>query len=348
MTARTSPLRPGLKPGPSSNSKASGFRGFEGAGAVTSSYMWVCLRRPGSPRINVGCWRPWPRPGTSLSEFPLRARGSSPSCARPSADHARPQVGGPLGSTVKAPDPVLMAAAAMVFVPDLGAPVLDAESAHHLLDVLRLRAGQSVVASDGMGSWVPCRVTPAAAKGDARRWDLSSILELAGAVTVTASVRPRLTVAFAPVKGDRPEWVVQKLTELGVDRIVPILTARSVVRWEGERATKSVERLRRVAREAATQSRRAWLPEVATVSTLGSLASLTGRPTTLACPGGGPPHLGRPVVAIGPEGGWDRAELEAGFDTVGLGSTILRAETAAVAAGTLLCALRQQLIAPLA
>jgi len=125
-----------------------------------------------------------------------------------------PQAGGPLGSTAKAPDPVLVAAAAMVFVPDLGAPVLDAESARHLLDVLRLRAGQLVVASDGMGSWVPCRVTSAAAKGDARRRDLSSILELDGAMTVTASVRPHVTVAFAPVKGDRPEWMVQKLTEL--------------------------------------------------------------------------------------------------------------------------------------
>jgi RsmE family RNA methyltransferase len=90
------------------------------------------------------------------------------------------------------------------------------------------------------------------------------------------------------------------------------------------------------------------LPEVAAVSTLGSLSSLTGMPTTLACPGGEPPDLARPVVAVGPEGGWDPVELEAGFDTIGLGPTILRAETAAVAVGTLLCALRQHLIAPLA
>jgi RsmE family RNA methyltransferase len=67
----------------------------------------------------------------------------------------------------------------------------------------------------------------------------------------------------------------------------------------------------------------------------------------MANPGGSPPDLARPVVAVGPEGGWDQTELEAGFETVGLGSTILRAETAAVAAGTLLCALRQHLIAPL-
>ena len=183
---------------------------------------------------------------------------------------------------------------------------------------------------------------------DTGRTPAGPTLDPVGPVELTALAEPAVTVAFAPAKGDRPEWVVQKLTELGVDRIVPILTARSVVRWEGERATKSVERLRRVAREAAAQSRRAWLPEVAAVSTLGSLASLTGSPTALACRAGKPPHLGRPVVAIGPEGGWDSTELEAGFDTVGLGSNIFRAETAAVAAGTLLCALRQQLIAPLA
>jgi 16S rRNA (uracil1498-N3)-methyltransferase len=244
--------------------------------------------------------------------------------------------------------PASVDAAAMVFVDDPGRPVLSRADGHHLTAVLRLRDGEVVVAGDGAGRWARCRMVTGRTNTDAGRTDAGPCLDLDGPVELTALAEPAVTVAFAPTKGDRPEWVVQKLTELGVDRIVPILTARSVVRWEGIRATKSVERLRRVAREAAAQSRRAWLPEVADVSTLGSLASLTGRPTTLASPGGGPPHLGRPVVAIGPEGGWDSAELDAGFDTVGLGSTVLRAETAAVAAGTLLCALRQQLIAPLA
>ena len=66
---------------------------------------------------------------------------------------------------------------------------------------------------------------------------------------------PALTVAFAPVKGERPEWVVQKLTELGIDRIVPLVSERSVVRWSGARGKATVERLRRVAREAAAQCR---------------------------------------------------------------------------------------------
>jgi 16S rRNA (uracil1498-N3)-methyltransferase len=244
-----------------------------------------------------------------------------------------------IGSERSPLGPASVAAAAMVFVDDPHQPVLSQADAHHLTAVLRLRDGEIVVAGDGAGRWVPCRVDTGSAPTGAT-------LIPVGPVETTAALRPPVTVAFAPVKGDRPEWVVQKLTELGVDRIVPILTARSVVRWEGERATKAVERLRRVAREAAGQCRRAWLPEVAEICSLPALDALTGTATVLASPGGSPPDLGRPVVAVGPEGGWDQAELDAGFDTVGLGSTILRAETAAVVAGTLLCALRQHLIAP--
>ncbi|HEV3264645.1 MAG TPA: RsmE family RNA methyltransferase [Acidimicrobiales bacterium] len=256
------------------------------------------------------------------------------------------EAGGPTGPSGLVPDPVLVAAAAMVFVPDLDAPRLDTESAHHLVDVLRLRPGELVVAADGSGSWVPCRVTSAAAKGDGRRRDPSALLELDGSVQVTPETRPHLTVAFAPVKGDRPEWVVQKLTELGIDRIVPIATRRSVVHWEGERANRARERLSRVAREASSQCRRTRLPEIGPISSLDGLAAQHGGTPSLAHPGGPPPSLDRPVIAIGPEGGWDEDELGGGLPTVGLGPTVLRAETAAIAAGTLLCGLRSVLIAP--
>jgi 16S rRNA (uracil1498-N3)-methyltransferase len=157
-----------------------------------------------------------------------------------------------------------------------------------------------------------------------------------------------VTVAFAPTKGDRPDWVVQKLTELGVDRIVPLATTRSVVRWEGERGRRAVERLTRVAREASAQCRRARLPQVDSVSTLDELGSEAGPGLVLAHPGGGAPSLDRSVVAVGPEGGWDPDEVARFGPGLGLGPTVLRAETAAVAAGTLLCGLRAGLVAPLA
>lgn len=247
-----------------------------------------------------------------------------------------------------APDPILVAAAAMVFVEDPAAPVVGAADLRHLLDVLRLRGGELVVVSDGAGRWVPCRIAADAVVQGPRRADPAGALEPDGPVVVTERLRPEVTIAFAPTKGDRPEWVIQKLTELGVDRIVPLRTSRSVVRWERERGDKAVDRLRRVAREAAAQCRRTWLPEVADVCGLDDVAALTGVPVALADAGGAAPGLERAVVAIGPEGGWDDAERGGFGPTVGLGPTVLRAETAAVVAGTLLCGIRGGVVLPLA
>ncbi len=245
------------------------------------------------------------------------------------------------------PDPVLVAAAAMVFVDDLAAPLLSQADAHHLADVLRLRPGELVVAADGAGRWIPCRVAggPGARPGGNHTgpW-----LEVDGQPTLQARTEPAITVAFAPTKGERPEWVTQKLTELGVDRIVPIQTGRSVVRWEGGRGERAVTRLRRVAAEAAAQSRQPWLPEVAAVTTVAEMAEWSTVPPVLAHPGGGRPSLSHPVVAVGPEGGWDDHELARWGGGLGLGPTVLRAETASVAAGAVLCGLRSGLVGTLA
>lgn len=250
---------------------------------------------------------------------------------------------GPTGRSAAAPDPDLVAAAAMVYVDDLAAPVLTESDAHHLRHVLRLRSGETVVASDGAGGWAPCRL----ARSGGGRGDHPPVLDVVGPSRSQPRAVPEVTVAFAPVKGDRPEWVAQKLTELGVDRIVPLRTARSVVRWEGQRGDRAVDRLRRVAREAAAQCRRPWLPEVSAVTTVAGLSSVTGRSPCLAHFGGDPPSLEQPVVAVGPEGGWDDDEL-AGATRLGLGPTVLRAETAAVVAGAVLCALRSGVVVTLA
>ncbi len=191
--------------------------------------------------------------------------------------------------------------------------------------MLRLRPGDLLTVSDGAGGRLACRFGPA--------------LEPAGEVETLSRPKPQVTVAFAVVKGQRPEWAVQKLTEIGVDRIVPLLSARSVVRWTVGEAGAQVARLRRVSREAAMQSRRVWLPTVDVVTPFAAMAAEAG--AVVAHPGGGPPSLDNPVVLIGPEGGWDEAEVAAaGRVLVGLGPSVLRTETAAVVAGTLLCALR--------
>ena len=235
------------------------------------------------------------------------------------------------------------AAAAQVFVDDPAHPVLADEDAHHLGRVLRLRDGEEVIATDGKGNWAR---TAWRGPGTLEPMTTETATAVSDPVSFEARTEPLLTVAFAPVKGERPEWVVQKLTELGIDRIIPLRTERSVVRWTGERGKATVEKLRRVAREAAAQSRRVWLPEVCDTLSFGELAALGGPgEVVLAQLSGDRPTLAQRVVAVGPEGGWSTEELDAGLPTVGFGLSVLRAETAAVTAGALLASLRTGTVA---
>ncbi|MEY3679903.1 MAG: hypothetical protein RL547_515, partial [Actinomycetota bacterium] len=146
---------------------------------------------------------------------------------------------------------------------------------------------------------------------------------------------PDVTVLFALSKGDKPETAVQKLTELGVSRIVPFVAERSVVKWDDTKSQRNVDRLRKVAREAAMQSRHVRLPRIDEVQTsLAAAAALVGE-VAVAEPVGTPIDASVVAVAVGPEGGFTSAEL-AGRRTVALPGGILRAETAAVVAGALL------------
>jgi len=225
---------------------------------------------------------------------------------------------------------VLPAAAAHAFVADLDALALGADDEHHLFRVLRLRPGEAVTVGDGAGRWRSCRV----AKGGGG-------LEAAGEITTEPRAEPSVAVAFGITKGERPEWVVQKLTELGVDEIVPMTTRHAVVKWDADKARRAHERLQDVARSAAMQARLAWLPVVRPMTAFADLlAGDLGAGAALAHPGGGPVSLDRPTVLIGPEGGWSADELAVAPALVDLGPTNLRAETAAVAVGVRLCVLR--------
>lgn len=237
--------------------------------------------------------------------------------------------------------------AAHVVVDDLNSPQLAGDDAHHLGAVLRLRVGEPVGATDGRGGWRPCRYAGAASrgrKGAARQDAIDGRLEVDGEIEREERRLPPLTVAFALVKGDRPEWAVQKLSELGVDRIVVMHTDRSVVCWSGARAAGHIGRLRTVARQAVMQSRQLWLADVEGPEEFAPVAGRAG--AALAGPEGGPPSLERPVVLVGPEGGWSEAETSTGLPVVSFGPTVLRAETAAVAAGAVLCAMRAGLCRP--
>jgi 16S rRNA (uracil1498-N3)-methyltransferase len=237
--------------------------------------------------------------------------------------------------------PADVPARAHVYVERLDDAVsIEGDDGHHLARVRRLRAGEIITAADGYGRWRP--YTVAAVES--------------GAVSLRATADfahephlvPALTIAFALTKGERPELAVQKLTELGADEIVLVRSARSVVRWGSDREDHAMDRLRRVAREAGAQSRRARLPVIDGPVPAAELAARAG--LVLADHGGvGPDQLAEPpggtwVVAVGPEGGFDEMELDAfaGAPRLAIGAFVLRAETAAIAAAAALAWRRRQ------
>jgi 16S rRNA (uracil1498-N3)-methyltransferase len=214
---------------------------------------------------------------------------------------------------------------AHVFVDDLNAPQLEADDEHHLAKVLRLRDGEIVSYSDGAGNW------------RLGEWSRGGIVAAGEDSAIRHDPLPayEIAVAFVPVKGDRPEWAVQKLTELGVDHIVPLLpTRRAVVKWSGERLDKQLAKWRRVAREAAMQSRRTRLPVVEDFAMLSDVCVRPG--AAVAEPDGGEPGESTRLVIVGPEGGFEPDEVPTDVPRVSLGDTILRAETATLVAATLL------------
>jgi 16S rRNA (uracil1498-N3)-methyltransferase len=230
----------------------------------------------------------------------------------------------------------------LVFVADLDLVELGPDDAHHLAQVLRLGDGEVVVAADGRGSFRLCRLELGAA-GPARpgRGRVSPARLVAdGPVTAVPPPSPPLTVGFALQKGERPEWAVQKLTELGVDRIVTFTTARTVVRPDEAGAARRNVRLQRIARAAAAQCRRLTLPAIEGPVPYETVLAGSAPGLVVAEPGGPPMTATTTCVLVGPEGGFTPEELALAPGLVGLADTVLRAETAAVVAGAYLVALR--------
>ena len=155
-----------------------------------------------------------------------------------------------------APFPAQIAATAHTYLDRLDDHVvLTGEEGHHLQRVRRVREGEIVTGADGWGRWRVYEVAGSQAP-------VSSCSTRAPSSRTSRTSCPRSPWRSSLTKGEKPELVVQKLTELGVDRIVLVAAARSVVRWDDAKAAANLERLRRVAREAGQQCRRARLPEV--------------------------------------------------------------------------------------
>jgi 16S rRNA (uracil1498-N3)-methyltransferase len=215
--------------------------------------------------------------------------------------------------------------------------VIEGPDGNHLQRARRVRAGETVTVADGHGRWRAYVVAQSAGG--------TIGLEATTLVAREPELVPRLVVACSLTKGQKPELAVQKLTELGVDRIVFVTAARSVVQWDDAKVAAAFERLARVAREAAMQSRRAWIPVVDGPVAPAELARTRGLVVAAAdgVPASELPLLGDQwVVAVGPEGGFDDDELRSfdGAPRLAVGPFVLRAETAAIAAAAALAGRR--------
>jgi 16S rRNA (uracil1498-N3)-methyltransferase len=227
------------------------------------------------------------------------------------------------------------------FVPPAGeTAVVDGDEGFHAATVRRIRPGEALVVSDGAGALADCVV--------------ETVEKRALTARVTArrtAVRPAppVTVAQAIPKSDRAELAVELATEAGADGFLAWQADRCVARWDGDRADKGLRRWRAVARSAARQSRRAWIPGVEGPLSTAELAQAVGERVSAGglvlalhesaergladLPVAQAPSV---LLVIGPEGGISDAELgelaAAGATAVRLGPTVLRTSTAAAVA----------------
>ncbi len=214
--------------------------------------------------------------------------------------------------------PRRVAALAQFHVEDPASPVLDAASDHHLRKVLRARVGEEVVVTDGRGRWSMCVVA---------EHELDRVSDV-----YLDEPTPPTTLYLAALKVDHANWAVAKATEVGVSRVVPLVTQRAVAKFSSDVSDKTLARWRRITREAQGQCRRTY--DVAIDEPMKVLD--VPEDVAVADLEGAGDWRGVRAVAVGPEGGWDEGEWDASRRRVGLGPTVLRAETAGVIAAALL------------
>lgn len=218
---------------------------------------------------------------------------------------------------------------------------LQGNAASHITRVLRLRAGAALIVFDGGGGEYEAYI---------ERAHGGEVLVALGARADTERESPLpLTLAQGVSRGERMDLVVQKATELGVSHLVPVLTERSVVRLTAQQSDRKVNHWRAIAIAACEQCGRNRLPSVAPPVALKEFlkggAGAAGTRLLLAPEGTATfgdvaPPGGAVTVLIGPEGGLtdeeEQAAVAAGFTALRLGPRVLRTETAAIAALTLL------------
>jgi len=250
------------------------------------------------------------------------------------------------GANLTRMEPLMPATGPPVFLVPPGdltaarAVTLTGPEGHHAAAVRRLRPGERADVSDGAGTLAEGVVSVAGKD--------SVTLDIRAVHTVPAP-HPRIVVAQALPKGDRGELAVELMTEVGIDMVIPWAADRSITKWQAERGAKALAKWRATAREAAKQSRRAWLPEVTELATTAVLAQRAATAAAaIVLEADAPARLhelpltesGEVLLFVGPEGGItpsERATLrDAGAIEARLGPTVLRTSTAGAAAAVIL------------
>jgi 16S rRNA (uracil1498-N3)-methyltransferase len=220
-----------------------------------------------------------------------------------------------------------------------GSTTLDGDLFRHIVTVLRLKAGDDILLADGAGREYRGRIQQIAGT------HVSIAVEEA-APSEDSAEGPRITLYQGLPKGDKMELILQKATELGVHRVVTFPAERSIAKLDRERGQSRLLRWQKIAQEAARQSNRSSVPEIALA---GEFSEVLGEPADdlrlLLWEGETVRHLrevlSRPAVPatisfiVGPEGGLSEKEVRTaethGYTAVSLGKRILRTETAGLA-----------------
>ena len=218
--------------------------------------------------------------------------------------------------------------------------LIDEEDRHHIVKVMRMQLGDQIICVDQEGKQAVCalaEITDTSVVADVVQWK-ETVSELPISITIASGLP----------KGDKLEWIIQKGTELGAHRFLPFSAARSVVKWDEKKASKKIDRWQKIAKEAAEQSHRAFLPEVFSAISFKELISKSkdydyklvafeeesrnGETSVFAATLKKMNKGDSLLLVFGPEGGLTDSEVEQlrdnDFAICGLGPRILRTETA--------------------
>lgn len=219
--------------------------------------------------------------------------------------------------------------------------VIEGQDVHHILHVLRLQPGDQIICCNSQGRTVLAKIDQLNKE--------QIVCRIVEEIHDNCELPIKVTIAQGLPKGDKLEWVLQKGTELGAHHFIPFSSVRTIVKYDGKKEEKKIERWRKIAKEAAEQAHRDSLPTIERIYTWKELLKVeadcklvayerasiaeTGFPSTFVQALHSLNRADHLLVVIGPEGGLEEeevAQLEGtGFQTISLGKRILRTETAA-------------------